>query len=114
MTPIVKARRPQPSFDWIRVRLDRPAGITNSKGKWRYNMSSKVKVTLSLDASLVKELAAVSRKGGSARSRLVEEALRLWTRQRLEGELKAGYLEMAGEDQQTAEDHLAAGSEVLK
>lgn len=77
-------------------------------------MASKVKVTVSLDKSLVRELGGVSRRGGRPRSQLVEEALRFWRRSRLEHELREGYQAMAKEDRATAERHLAAGREVLK
>lgn len=77
-------------------------------------MSSKVKVTLSLDETLVKELASASRETHAPRSRLVEEALRLWHHRRLEQALKAGYLAMADEDRETAEKHLRAAEEAIK
>jgi metal-responsive CopG/Arc/MetJ family transcriptional regulator len=77
-------------------------------------MASKVKVTLSLDESLVKELEGVSRQSRTTRSRLVEEALRFWRRSRLEQQLKEGYQHMAKEDRTTAEGNLAAGWEIVK
>ena len=61
-------------------------------------MPSKVKVTVSLDESLVRELGEASRRGRKSRSRLVEEALQYWRRSRLEHELKEGYQAMAQED----------------
>jgi len=73
-----------------------------------------MKVTVSLDARLVKELTGASRKLRRPRSQLVEEALRLWRRSRLGEELKEGYLAMAAEDRAAAEEHLAAAREVLK
>ena len=77
-------------------------------------MASKVKVTVSLDKSLVKELEGVSRRSQTPRSRLIEEALRFWQRSRIEQQLKEGYKDMAREDQATAEGHLSAGWEILK
>ena len=77
-------------------------------------MPSKVKVTVSLDESLVQELAEVSRRGRKSRSRLVEEALQYWRRSRLERELKEGYQAMAQEDRATAEQNLRAAWEALK
>ena len=77
-------------------------------------MASKVKVTVSLDERLVKEMEGISRQSRTPRSRLIEEALRFWRRCRLEQQLKEGYLEMATEDRTTAERHLAAGWEILK
>jgi len=77
-------------------------------------MASKVKITVSLDKSLVKELAAVSRRIRRSRSPLVEEALQLWRRSQLEQQLKESYKQMATEDRTTAERHLAAGWEILR
>lgn len=77
-------------------------------------MASKVKVTVSLDKSLVKELEGVSQRSQTPRSRLVEEALRFWQRSRLEQQLKEGYEAMAKEDRATAEENLAAGWEILR
>lgn len=77
-------------------------------------MAAKVKVTVSLDEALVRELAGASRQGRKSRSRLVEEALRLWRQSRLEQELKEGYGAMAREDRATAERHLRAGWEVVE
>lgn len=74
-------------------------------------MRSKVKVTVSLDAGLVRELGGVGRQKGKSRSQLVEEALRFWRRSQVEQELKEGYQAMAGEDRATAERHIAAAWE---
>jgi metal-responsive CopG/Arc/MetJ family transcriptional regulator len=77
-------------------------------------MASKVKVTVSLDARLVRELSGASRRLRKPRSQLVEDALRLWRRSRLGEELKERYLAMAAEDRAVAVKHLAAAWEVLK
>lgn len=76
-------------------------------------MGAKTKVTVSLDADLVGTLGSVSRKTGKPRSRLVEEALRLWRRHQLEEALREGYQAMAKEDRATAERSLSAGREAL-
>ena len=77
-------------------------------------MVSKVKVTVSLDSSLMKQLEAVSRQSRAPRSRLIEEALRFWQRSRLEQQLKEGYQHMATEDRATAERNVKAGWEIVK
>ena len=77
-------------------------------------MASKVKVTVSLDEALVRELEGTSQRKGKPRSQLVEEALRLWRRSRLEQELREGYQAMAKADRATAERHLAAGWEAVR
>ncbi len=77
-------------------------------------MASKVKVTVSLDEALVRELEGASRRTRKPRSQLVEEAIRHWRRSHLERELKEGYLAMAEEDRASAERHLAAEWEAIK
>lgn len=77
-------------------------------------MGSKMKITVSVDEALVRELSGASRQKRKPRSQLVEEALQLWRRRRLEQALKEGYQATAKEDRATAERHLAAGWEVMK
>jgi len=77
-------------------------------------MVSKVKVTVSLDGSLMKQLEGVSRQSRTPRSRLIEEALRFWQRSRLEQQLKEGYQHMATEDRATAERNVKVGWEIVK
>ena len=77
-------------------------------------MASKVKVTVSLDERLVKDLEEVSRQTHTPRSRIVEDALRRWRRGRLEEQLKEGYQHMATEDRAAAERRLPAGWETMQ
>ena len=77
-------------------------------------MGHKVKVTLSLDEDLVEVLEKVSRQRKKPRSRVVQEALRLWQRRELQEKLAEGYRAMAEEDRETAERHLTAFREILK
>ena len=77
-------------------------------------MASKVKVTVSLDETLVRELGGAGRQKGKTRSRLVEEALKHWRRRQLEGELKEGYQAMVKADRATARRNLKAGWEAIK
>ena len=77
-------------------------------------MPAKVKVTVSLDAALVRDLAEARRQSGKSRSRLMEEALHLWRRSQLEEALKRGYRAMAEEDRDTAERNVGATWEVVK
>src|SRR3990167_1334665 len=51
---------------------------------------SKVKVAFSVDAELIRELGRTSRERRQPRSRLVEEAPRLWRRRQLEESLREG------------------------
>jgi metal-responsive CopG/Arc/MetJ family transcriptional regulator len=77
-------------------------------------MASKVKVTVSVDERLVREVTGAGRKRGQPRSQLVEEALRLWRRQQLHETLKQGYRAMASEDRATAERRLRAGWDAIR
>lgn len=77
-------------------------------------MGHKVKVTLSLDEDLVEALGKISRQRKKPRSRVVQEALRLWQRKELQDKLAQGYRSMAEEDRETAERHLAVFREILK
>ncbi len=77
-------------------------------------MASKVKITVSIDEALVREIEGFGRRGRKSRSKMVEEALQHWRRSQLEQELKEGYQAMAKEDRVTAERNLAAGWEAIK
>ena len=77
-------------------------------------MAHKVKVTLSLDEDLVETLEKISRQRKKPRSRVVQEALRLWQRGELQEKLAEGYRAMAEEDRETAERHVPAFTEILK
>lgn len=73
-------------------------------------MASRVKVTISVDEKLLREVSGAGRRGGQPRSRLVEDALRLWRRQQLAKALKEGYQAMAAADRSSAERGLRAVS----
>ncbi len=77
-------------------------------------MASRIKVTVSLDHDLVGALGRFSRKTGRPRSRVVEEAVRLWHRQQLEQALKEGYRAMASDDRATARRYWRAARAAWK
>ncbi|MBI2090378.1 MAG: ribbon-helix-helix protein, CopG family [Deltaproteobacteria bacterium] len=77
-------------------------------------MARKVKLTVSLDQDLVETLDEMSRQSRKPRSRVVQEALRLWRRKQLHDKLAEGYRAMAEEDRETAERQLPAFREILK
>jgi metal-responsive CopG/Arc/MetJ family transcriptional regulator len=74
----------------------------------------KVKLTLSLDEDVVDTLDSVSKQSKQPRSRVVQDAIQLWQRRRLQQELADGYRSMNKEDQETAEQRLAAFREILE
>ena len=77
-------------------------------------MGNKQKVTITVDEAILKEIDKLSKSHGESRSRLIEDAIRVWREKTLEKELIDGYLAMAKEDAEMAESHLEAGMEVLK
>jgi metal-responsive CopG/Arc/MetJ family transcriptional regulator len=77
-------------------------------------MAQKVKLTLSLDADLVETLDKIGRQSKKPRSRVVQEALRLWRKNELQEKLAEGYQAMAEEDRASAEQHLPSFREILK
>ena len=76
-------------------------------------MARKQKVTISLASDRLAELDDIVVARDSNRSALVEEALEVWTRARLQRELAEGYRAMAEEDRKTAEGNLRSGIEAL-
>jgi metal-responsive CopG/Arc/MetJ family transcriptional regulator len=78
------------------------------------HMGNKLKVTITIDEDLVKEIDMLSKERTESRSHLIEEAIKLWKQKQLEKELSDGYLAMAKEDVETAEANLEAGIEVLR
>lgn len=77
-------------------------------------MGNKQKVTITIDETILKEIDRSSKEQGESRSHLIEEAIRAWREKELEKELMDGYLTMAKEDSEMAENHLGAGMEVIK
>ena len=75
---------------------------------------SRMKITVSIEADLVRRLDEIGATSHQSRSRLVEASVRDWSRAALERDLIAGYRAMSGEDREMAEAGLAAGAETLK
>jgi len=76
-------------------------------------MARRQKVTISLASDRLAELDDIVVARDSNRSALIEEALDVWRKARLERELAEGYRAMAEEDRKTAEDNLGSGVEAL-
>ena len=76
-------------------------------------MSNKLKVTVTIEEAIVREIDRASKESGESRSRVIETAIQQWRDRELEKQLVEGYLAMAKEDAETAEANLAAGAEVL-
>lgn len=67
----------------------------------------KIKITVTIDESVMKDLDRLSEQRRESRSRLVEEAVTVWRNGQMEKELIEGYQAMAQEDIATAEAHLS-------
>jgi metal-responsive CopG/Arc/MetJ family transcriptional regulator len=78
------------------------------------SMSNKVKVTITINEAIAKEIDRFSEEHGESRSHLIEEAIKEWKKKKLERELIEGYRSMAKEDTETAEANLEATLEVLR
>ena len=77
-------------------------------------MKTKKKISVTIDEGLYEAIDQASRRFQVARSQLTQEALGLWLRKKTESLMAQGYREMAREDQEAAEDSLAAQKEVLR
>lgn len=76
-------------------------------------MGNKLKVTVTIEESIVREIDRASNERGESRSRVIETAIQQWRKREMDKQLIEGYLAMAKEDVETAEANLAAGVEVL-
>jgi len=75
-------------------------------------MRNKGKLSITIDYKLLAEMDKVSRINRFSKSRLTEEALRLWFKKNTEELMAKGYMEMAEEDRNFAELTLEAQREV--
>ena len=71
-------------------------------------MGQKLKVTVTIDEAMVREIDRLSKQHGESRSRMIEEAIKMWRQRQLERDLIEGYRAMAQEDQEMAEANLEA------
>ena len=69
-------------------------------------MATRTKITVSLDKGIVEELNMISEQQKTPRSRMIEDALKLWMRAKLDHELEEGYRSMSDRDRATAEENL--------
>ena len=76
-------------------------------------MGNKLKVTVTIDEAVIREIDRASKEHGESRSRVIETAIQQWRERELKKQLIEGYVAMAKEDEDTAEANLAAGAEVL-
>lgn len=77
-------------------------------------MGNKLKVTVTIEESILREIDRASHERGESRSRVIESAIEQWRKREMDKQLIEGYLAMAKEDAEMAEANLAAGAETLK
>jgi len=76
-------------------------------------MTTKAKLTVTIGRDLVKELDKEAKARKISRSALVEEAIKLLKKKRIEELLKSGYRDMADENLKVAEEAIHYGSEAM-
>ena len=74
----------------------------------------RAKLSVTVDPNLYQTITRHAEKAKVSKSRIVEEAIRVWEKNRLALLAKEGYLKMAAEDAADAEAYLAAMSENLE
>jgi len=76
-------------------------------------MRTKRKLSITIDYKLWEEMEKASKVHHFSKSRLTEEAIKLWFKKNTEELMARGYKEMAKEDQELAELALEAQREVI-
>jgi len=76
-------------------------------------MRTKRKLSITVDYKLLEEIEKTSKAHRFSKSRLTEEALKLWFKKNTEELMARGYKEMAEGDQEFAELALEAQREVI-
>jgi len=76
-------------------------------------MRTKRKLSITVDYKLLKEIEKTSKAHRFSKSRLTEEALKLWFKKNTEELMARGYKEMAEGDREFAELALGAQREVI-
>ena len=76
-------------------------------------MAAKAKLTVTIGRDLARELDKEAKTRKISRSALVEEAIKLLKKKRIEELLKSGYQAMADENLKVAEETIHYGSEAM-
>jgi metal-responsive CopG/Arc/MetJ family transcriptional regulator len=76
-------------------------------------MRTKKKISVTIDAEIFEAIEKAAETCNIAKSRLAQEAFRLWLKKRTEELMAAGYIEMAREDGEFADTTLDAQKEIL-
>lgn len=76
-------------------------------------MRTKKKISVTIDAEIFEAIEKAAETCNIAKSRLAQEAFRLWLKKRTEEAMATGYIEMAREDEEFADTTLDAQKEIL-
>lgn len=76
-------------------------------------MRTKRKLSITIDNKILEKIENISKVHNLSKSRLTEEALKLWFKKNTEELMAKGYQEMAEEDQEFTELALEAQKEAL-
>lgn len=76
-------------------------------------MRTKKKISVTIDTEIFEAIEKAAETCNIAKSRLAQEAFRLWLKKRTEESMAAGYIEMAREDGEFADTTLDAQKEIL-
>jgi metal-responsive CopG/Arc/MetJ family transcriptional regulator len=76
-------------------------------------MRTKRKLSITIDNKMLEKIENISKVHNLSKSRLTEEALKLWFKKNTEELMARGYQEMAEEDQEFTELALEAQKEAL-
>ncbi len=77
-------------------------------------MRTKRKLSITIDNKMLEKIENISKVHNLSKSRLTEEALKLWFKKNTEELMARGYQEMAEEDQEFTELDLEAQKEALE
>jgi len=66
-----------------------------------------------MEKNFVDELMQIAAKRHVSRSRLIEEAFKVWKKEQIEAALREGYRAMAKEDKKVAERNIGLARELL-
>jgi len=77
-------------------------------------MRTKRKLSITIDNKILEKIENISKVHNLSKSRLTEEALKLWFKKNTEELMARGYQEMAEEDQEFTELALEAQKEALE
>ena len=75
-------------------------------------MSQAAKITISLAPDLLRSIDEIAHQVAQARSRIIQEALALYLKEKERQEMIRGYQQMAKLNQELAEESMAAVNEV--